>query len=420
MTPPVRLLSSQSWPSGLQDLQPDSWAWLSFGLPVYQPRRCPRPGTLTLRHRLNGVQVKDISVGGWTTCGGAVRDYFQDWGDRTAWEFDPTVGSFNVQNQSDISDWPCFSKNYLTFHARRSAGRRQGPERDADFTPVRQFRPSQRPTHRTANSGGRPGLGRAHSDLEQRSAAARKHRARCGKRAANVFRLARRAAQLRRQLRRRPGPGLQSAAAPRFVFSRQRPPQRQVLCFVPFERMGQHAGLEPGRAADIDDHLGVALIRYGESRVPRHAERPGFERAQAADRRSAGAYGGRDPRDGPGPLALLSFPAPSTAQTPPNASQLLYLPIIHSFSIPALQPTDWPQYGRDPQRTNASPQAVEPPYCYAWKWYAVPFASRLQPVVAGGRLYVGGMDGVCTPATPPPALRCGAIAPADRSAIRPE
>lgn len=59
----------------------------------------------------------------------------------------------------------------------------------------------------------------------------------------------------------------------------------------------------------------------------------------------------------------------------------------------AIAAGDWPQLGRDPQRTNYSPQQINAPYCYAWKWYGVPFASRAQPVVASGRLFIGGMDG---------------------------
>jgi len=55
---------------------------------------------------------------------------------------------------------------------------------------------------------------------------------------------------------------------------------------------------------------------------------------------------------------------------------------------------DWPQLGRDAQRSNYSPLQVNPPYCYIWKWYEVPFASRAQPVVAAGRLFIGGLDGV--------------------------
>jgi hypothetical protein len=55
--------------------------------------------------------------------------------------------------------------------------------------------------------------------------------------------------------------------------------------------------------------------------------------------------------------------------------------------------SDWPQLGYDPQRTNASPLQVDGPYCYQWKWYEAPIASRAQPVVAAGRLFVGDMDG---------------------------
>ncbi|MCX7860528.1 MAG: PQQ-binding-like beta-propeller repeat protein, partial [Chloroflexus sp.] len=55
---------------------------------------------------------------------------------------------------------------------------------------------------------------------------------------------------------------------------------------------------------------------------------------------------------------------------------------------------DWPQLASDAQRSNYTPLQVDPPYCYIWKWYEVPFASRAQPVVAAGRLFIGGMDGV--------------------------
>lgn len=77
-------------------------------------------------------------------------------------------------------------------------------------------------------------------------------------------------------------------------------------------------------------------------------------------------------------LALLTVGLPARAAPAPQA----------------IAPGDWPQLGRDPQRTNASPQQVGGPYCFAWKWYQAPFASRTQPVVASGRLFIGGMDGV--------------------------
>ena len=56
--------------------------------------------------------------------------------------------------------------------------------------------------------------------------------------------------------------------------------------------------------------------------------------------------------------------------------------------------SDWPQLQHDPQRTGYTPDEIRPPYVYLWKWNEVPFASRTQPVVAGGRLFIGGLDGV--------------------------
>jgi hypothetical protein len=55
---------------------------------------------------------------------------------------------------------------------------------------------------------------------------------------------------------------------------------------------------------------------------------------------------------------------------------------------------DWPQLQHDPQRTGYTPDEVRPPYAYLWKWNEVPFAGRTQPVVAGDRLFIGGLDGV--------------------------
>jgi outer membrane protein assembly factor BamB len=55
---------------------------------------------------------------------------------------------------------------------------------------------------------------------------------------------------------------------------------------------------------------------------------------------------------------------------------------------------DWPQLGHDPQRTNATSLQVDPPYCYTWKWYEVPLASRVQPVDANGRLFIGSMNSI--------------------------
>jgi len=66
------------------------------------------------------------------------------------------------------------------------------------------------------------------------------------------------------------------------------------------------------------------------------------------------------------------------------------------FIYPAIAQTggDWPQLQHDPQRTGYTPEEVRPPFTYLWKWNEVPFAGRTQPVVANGRLFIGGLDGV--------------------------
>lgn len=65
-----------------------------------------------------------------------------------------------------------------------------------------------------------------------------------------------------------------------------------------------------------------------------------------------------------------------------------------SVSPQGVNPGDWPQLGHDPHRSNATEQQVDPPYCYSWKWYEVPIASRIQPVVASGQLFIGSMNGL--------------------------
>lgn len=70
---------------------------------------------------------------------------------------------------------------------------------------------------------------------------------------------------------------------------------------------------------------------------------------------------------------------------------LLRSPMLAGVS--AQGSADWPQHGYDAARSGASPHEVPPPYCEVWKWYEAPIARRAQPVVAGGRLYVGDMHG---------------------------
>lgn len=100
------------WPETVNLSKPATWGELVFGLPEYDPPETEPLGTATIRHGLNGASVMDGEVGGGTNCGKGL-----------SWEtFGTTVtpGSeendkFNIQNQYDVSDWPCFSKYYVTF-----------------------------------------------------------------------------------------------------------------------------------------------------------------------------------------------------------------------------------------------------------------------------------------------------------------
>jgi hypothetical protein len=102
----------KSWPESMSPDQPASWGQLHFGLPDY---RLSSPvtlqGTTVIRQGLNSDVVQDAAVGGDTTCGGSVSDYFAYWGDLN---YTHKI-VFNVQNVEVTSEWPCRSKVYITF-----------------------------------------------------------------------------------------------------------------------------------------------------------------------------------------------------------------------------------------------------------------------------------------------------------------
>jgi hypothetical protein len=106
-------IADQVWPSGLNATNPTSWGQLNFGLPGYTPPAIQQTGSTTIAHMLNGANVPDGAVGGYADCGGAAAsvNYFPTWGSLNY----NGKGDFNVQNESDVSDWPCFSKYYITF-----------------------------------------------------------------------------------------------------------------------------------------------------------------------------------------------------------------------------------------------------------------------------------------------------------------
>jgi hypothetical protein len=101
-----------TWPETMSTDQPASWGRLRFGLPGYAPPTpVVRQGTTVVRQGLNGLVVPDAVVGGNTLCGGTLSDYFVQWGNLN-YAHAPV---FNVQNVEQISEWPCFSKAFVTF-----------------------------------------------------------------------------------------------------------------------------------------------------------------------------------------------------------------------------------------------------------------------------------------------------------------
>jgi hypothetical protein len=107
-------IPDKTWPETIAADQPATWGVLNFGVPSYTPPAATPGGTVTIRHKLNGAIVSDAAVGGYAVCG-AGTDYWTEWGNTNESFYSTDHDRFNVQNQSDISDWPCFSKYYVTF-----------------------------------------------------------------------------------------------------------------------------------------------------------------------------------------------------------------------------------------------------------------------------------------------------------------
>jgi hypothetical protein len=112
---PTETPRRSAWPESLNVTAPASWSELRFGLPVYTPPASSPGGTVTVRNGLNNAVVPDASAGGYTWCGGDPATFFTQWGQRIWSFYNPDVSDFNIQNQSDVADWPCFSKYYISF-----------------------------------------------------------------------------------------------------------------------------------------------------------------------------------------------------------------------------------------------------------------------------------------------------------------
>jgi hypothetical protein len=106
-------IQDKYWPEGALDLKPSTWGQIEFGLPgAYLPPPSNSSDSVTIRQGVNGASVVDGHVGGHSICGSDFApNYFDGWGDANYAGYT----QINIQNQADISDWPCFSKYYIKF-----------------------------------------------------------------------------------------------------------------------------------------------------------------------------------------------------------------------------------------------------------------------------------------------------------------
>ena len=98
------------WPEVMNPTIPSSWGQMHFGEAENTLSSAVGTKIYTIQDGLNGGSGVDADVGGHTTCGDTV-DHWTEWG------FANYAGysQVNIQNQWDVSDWPCFSKYYITF-----------------------------------------------------------------------------------------------------------------------------------------------------------------------------------------------------------------------------------------------------------------------------------------------------------------
>jgi hypothetical protein len=102
----------ENWPENVSADVPSTWGQLNFGLPTFTPPSATPRATVTIRQGLNGAVVPDAAVGGTidNLCGQS-QGTWDTWGNANF----AGAPRFNIQNESDISDWMCFSKYYVTF-----------------------------------------------------------------------------------------------------------------------------------------------------------------------------------------------------------------------------------------------------------------------------------------------------------------
>jgi hypothetical protein len=109
-------IADKFWPETFHENDSSSWGTLAFGIPTYTPPASTLGGSVTIRSLHQNGDVYDGQVGGWKNCGGSL-DYWTEWGDANYYYNDAHElnADLNVQNQSDLSDYVCFSRLYITF-----------------------------------------------------------------------------------------------------------------------------------------------------------------------------------------------------------------------------------------------------------------------------------------------------------------
>lgn len=108
-------INVSAWPENAKRDVPASWGNLRFGLPAFVAAASTPGGATVVRHRLNGIEVTEANAGGYTVCGGDPSTFWTQWGERTWSFYNAELSDFNIQNQGDVADWPCFAKYYATF-----------------------------------------------------------------------------------------------------------------------------------------------------------------------------------------------------------------------------------------------------------------------------------------------------------------
>jgi hypothetical protein len=106
-------IADEKWPGEMSVDQPVTWGQLRYGLPTYTTPSVSARRVITVRQGLNGAIVPDAAVGGTTNnlCPGDSNFVWNEWGNANF----GSAMDFNVQNQSDLADWPCYAKYYVTF-----------------------------------------------------------------------------------------------------------------------------------------------------------------------------------------------------------------------------------------------------------------------------------------------------------------